>query len=110
MWVRVALELLALASWAAAALPPSFWLRWFAASPRAFVAGAACALLTKMLGHYTEALWLLSLFQSSTLLTVAALLRLCGQIVITGPAELRSGLRPFRSRWVLAVQASRDSA
>ena len=86
MWVRVALELLALASWAAAALPPSFWLRWFAASPRAFVAGAACALLTKMLGHYTEALWLLSLFQSSTLLTVAALLRLCGQFVITGPA------------------------
>ena len=40
MGVRVALELLTLATWAAAALPPSFWLRWFASSPSAFVAGA----------------------------------------------------------------------
>ena len=95
MWVRVALELLALASWAAAALPPSFWLRWFAASPRAFVAGAVCALLTKMLGHYTEALWLLSLFQSSTLATVAALLRLLGEVVITGPARTQIGTPAF---------------
>ena len=37
MWVRVVLELLALASWAVAVLPPSFWLRWFASGPSAFV-------------------------------------------------------------------------
>jgi exosortase E/protease (VPEID-CTERM system) len=59
------------------------------------VAGAACAFITKMLGHYTEALWLLSLFQSSTLLTVAALLRLCGQFVITGPAKAQIGTPAF---------------
>jgi exosortase E/protease (VPEID-CTERM system) len=93
MWVRVALELLALASWAMAALPPSFWLRWLASSPSAFVAGAAFALITKMLGHYTEALW--GLFQSSTFLTVAALLRLCGQVVITGPAKSKIGTPAF---------------
>ena len=93
MWVRVALELLALASWAIAALPPSFWLRWLASSPGAFVAGTAFALITKTLGHYTEALW--GLFQSSTLLTVAALLRLCGQVVITLPAKAQIGTPTF---------------
>jgi hypothetical protein len=69
MWVRVALEMLALVIWAAAALPPSFWLRWFSSSPSAFAAGTVFALIGKILGHYTENLWWL--FQSSTLLTVA---------------------------------------
>ena len=95
MWLRVALEVLALASWAAAALPPSFWLHWFAASPKAFVAGAAGAFITKMLGHYTEAWLWLGLFQSSTLVAVAALLRLCGQVVITGPAKAQIGTPAF---------------
>jgi hypothetical protein len=108
IWVRVALELLTLASWAVAALPPSFWLRWFVSNPSAFVAGTGFALITKMLGHYTEALWWL--FQSSTLLTVATLLRLCGQTVITGPAKAQIGTPNFSARWVLAVQDSRDLA
>lgn len=95
MWVRVALELLALASWAAAALPPSFWLRWFAASPKAFVAGAVGAFITKMLGHLTEAFLWMGLFQSSTLVTVAALLRVCGQVVTTVPAKAQIGTPTF---------------
>ena len=55
--------------------------------------GAAFALITKMLGHYTEALW--GLFQSSTLLTVGALLRLCGRVVTTGPAKAQIGTSTF---------------
>jgi exosortase E/protease (VPEID-CTERM system) len=85
IWVRLALELLMFVSWVAAVLPPSFWLRWFASSPNAFMAGIAFAFLAKILGHYTETLWWL--FQGSTLLAVTAFLRLCGQIAVIGPAS-----------------------
>ncbi len=93
MWVRVALELLALATWAAAVLPPSFWLRWITYSPGAFAAGMVFALITKMVGHYAVNLWWL--FQRSTLLTVAALLRLCRQIVVVGLANAHIGTPTF---------------
>ena len=88
--VCVALELLAARTWTAAALPPTFWPSWFVSNPRARVAG----LITKMLGHYTEALW--GPFQSSTLMTEPSCSG-CVEVVTTGPAKARSESQPFRS-------------
>ena len=51
------------------------------------------AFIAKMLGHYTETLWWL--FQGSTLLAAAAVLRLCGQIAVIGPAPNQIGTPTF---------------
>ena len=93
IWLRLVLELLTLATWALAMLPPALWFRWITSSPNAFIGGLGFALIAKLLGHYTEILWWF--FQRSTLLTVAALLQLCGQVPIIGPAANQVGTPAF---------------
>jgi exosortase E/protease (VPEID-CTERM system) len=86
----------ALVTWALAALPGRFWIRWIRRSRAAFLAGAAFGWAAYLLGSYVQGLW--QPVQRGTFAMVSLVLRMLGAPVIVHPDQFIIGTPTFLAR------------
>ncbi len=91
--IGAAIAGVALLSWAAAVMPPDFWLRWVKHNPRAIAAAIIVGVVARLSQILSEHLW--PVFTSSTLYGVALLLRAIGQRLVFDPARAIVGTARF---------------
>ena len=94
LWIAVAFA--ALATWLFSALPPRFYIRWFARSRSAVLTALGAGLLAYGLGNWMQELW--GLLQRSAFQTAATILGLLGEAVVNRPDEFVLGTSRFAVR------------
>ncbi|MBV8772736.1 MAG: exosortase E/protease, VPEID-CTERM system [Deltaproteobacteria bacterium] len=93
VWGWAIILILVFVTWSLAAMPPRFWINWFARSRGAFVAGAVFGATADFLGGSTEALWWP--LQRMTFRVVVFLLRFSGQSIIVNSSQFTVGTPHF---------------
>jgi exosortase E/protease (VPEID-CTERM system) len=93
IWIRVALEVTALATWLAALVPPSFWFGWIRRAPEAFVTAGVFALMAKIVNHLIASPW--EMTRAATFKMVGGILVAIGQEVTLSPASSEITVRDF---------------